>query len=103
MIPEKACPRLDRGLTDFFGQDHAPRQEDAATETIAIVRDWPDPRDQSDSLPTTSSASESELVSPGDSMPNSCTIPGNPCSAGPSTTKSAAGSPGPVSLGRTPA
>src|SRR5438132_619678 len=33
-------------------------------------------------------------------MPKRCTRPGTPCSAGPSMTKSAGGSPGSVSFGR---
>ena len=36
------------------------------------------------------------------SAPNSCTRPGRPWPSGPSIRKSAAGSPGPVSLGRMP-
>ena len=45
----------------------------------------------------------SELVNPGDSMPNRFTRPGTPCTAGPWITKSAAGSPGALILGRMPA
>ena len=52
---------------------------------------------------TTRSASASEDVSPGDSMPNRLTRPGTPWSAAPCTTKSAPGSPGPLILGRMPA
>ena len=43
---------------------------------------------------TTSSASDSDEVRPGDSIPNRCVRPGSPCCAGPSIMKSAAGSPG---------
>ena len=43
-------------------------------------------------------ASDSELVSPGDSMPNICTSPGRPCCAGASIRKSACGSPWPGQL-----
>ena len=50
----------------------------------------------------TSSASARQAVSPGDSMPNRFTSPAMPCASGPSMRKSAAGSPGPASLGRTP-
>jgi hypothetical protein len=51
---------------------------------------------------TTSSAIDSEAVSPGDSMPNRLTRYGMPCSAGPAIKKSACGSPGPRSFGRMP-
>lgn len=50
----------------------------------------------------TSSAIARLAVRPGDSMPKSCITPAQPCSSGPSMRKSAAGSPGPLSLGRTP-
>ena len=50
----------------------------------------------------TSSPIASDDVSPGDSMPNSCTTPGQPCSAGPAMWKSAAAAPRPESFGRTP-
>ena len=47
--------------------------------------------DQLFSRLTTSCAIDSELVSPGDSIPNRCTSPAMPCCAGPSIMKSAAG------------
>lgn len=52
--------------------------------------------------PATRSAIARLAVSPGLSMPKSCTTPGWPWAAGPSMRKSAAGSPGPLSLGRMP-
>jgi hypothetical protein len=52
---------------------------------------------------TTRSARASEDVSPGDSMPNRLTRPATPWSPAPCTTKSALGSPGPLTLGRMPA
>jgi hypothetical protein len=45
----------------------------------------------------------SELVKPGDSMPNKFTKPGTPCSAGPWIKKSADASEGPLILGLMPA
>ena len=55
-----------------------------------------------ESRSATSSAIDSAQVRPGDSMPKRWTRPERPCSAGPSMTKSAGGSPGPVSFGRMP-
>src|SRR5215470_20232474 len=52
---------------------------------------------------STSWAIDKEAVSPGDSIPNRCTSRGRPWSDGVSITKSAAGSPWPVNLGRIPA
>ena len=52
--------------------------------------------------PSTSSAIARLAVRPGDSMPNRFIKPGTPWSAGPCSTKSCAGSPGPCSFGRTP-
>lgn len=50
----------------------------------------------------TTSAMASDEVRPGLSMPKRFTSPGTLCSSGPSMRKSAAGSPGPESLGRMP-
>lgn len=52
---------------------------------------------------STSSAMARLLVRPGDSMPSRCTRPATPWSAGPRIMKSAAGSCGPLILGRMPA
>ncbi len=51
----------------------------------------------------TCSAIANALVNPGDSMPNRLTSPRTPCSAGPCSRKSRAGSPGRCSFGRMPA
>ncbi len=51
---------------------------------------------------TTSSASDSEAVSPGDSIPNRLTSRGMPWAGSAAIMKSAGFSPGPVSLGRMP-
>ena len=52
--------------------------------------------------PATSSASDSAQVRPAIRSRRDATKPERPCSAGPSMTKSAGGSPGPVSFGRMP-
>src|SRR5262249_10738350 len=57
---------------------------------------------QFESSRTTSSAIDSEHVSPGDSMPTRWTVRESPCCCPPSIMKSAAGSPGPVSFGLIP-
>jgi hypothetical protein len=62
-----------------------------------------EPRLYAPKLAITCSAIDSDAVSPGDSMPNRCTSPAMPCSAGVSIMKSAAGSPAPMSFGRIPA
>src|SRR5262249_5700323 len=57
---------------------------------------------QTTGKPAPSSASDSDEVSPGDSMPNRLTSRGRPCAEGPAMMKSAAGSPRPVSFGLIP-
>ena len=96
LIPGSSQRRLSRRAgpvpaADAPGAMAQPR----APPPVALTR-------QADRSPTTSSASDSAAVSPGDSMPNRLTNRGRPWAGGPAIMKSAAGSPGPLSFGLMP-
>ena len=87
-----------RPSTTLTGRCRLTRSRESARPACAT-----EPQRASSNSRLTLAAIARLAVSPGDSMPNRFTSPAKACRPAPSSRKSAAGSPGPTSLGRMPA
>ncbi|SDF21662.1 hypothetical protein SAMN04488105_114171 [Salipiger thiooxidans] len=102
---DREGPRLiDEHMDRLYERGNAimPEIGFSREEPVEVAKGPEGPPQASPRRAATTSAMASDEVRPGLSMPKRFTSPGTPCSSGPSMRKSAAGSPGPESLGRMP-
>lgn len=97
-------PAIDEHMDRLYERGNAIMPEIGLSreEPVEVAKGPEGPPQASPRRAATTSAMASDDVRPGLSMPKRFTSPGTPCSSGPSMRKSAAGSPGPESLGRMP-